>query len=146
VYEERMAAALASEPIGDVELVAFGDLFLEDVRAYREDRLARVGKRGLFPIWGRDTAELAREFVRDGFRAILCCVDPRALDASFAGREFDTELLGDLPAGVDPCGENGEFHTFVYEGPGFETPIGCRRGEIVERDGFVFADLVGVAF
>jgi diphthamide synthase (EF-2-diphthine--ammonia ligase) len=146
VYEERMAAALASEPIGDVELVAFGDLFLEDVRAYREDRLARVGKRGLFPIWGRDTAELAREFVRDGFRAILCCVDPRVLDASFAGREFDTELLGDLPAGVDPCGENGEFHTFVYEGPGFETPIGCRRGEIVERDGFVFADLVGVAF
>jgi uncharacterized protein (TIGR00290 family) len=144
VYEERMDAALRSDLVSDVEHVAFGDLFLEDVRAYRQDRLARAGKRGLFPVWGRDTTELAREFVRDGFRAIVCCVDPRVLDASFAGREFDTALLADLPGDVDPCGENGEFHSFVYDGPGFATPVGCRRGEIVERDGFVFADLEGM--
>jgi uncharacterized protein (TIGR00290 family) len=142
LYEQRMAEALTSELVASVELVAFGDLFLEDVRAYREERLGRVGKRGLFPIWGRDTRELALRFVRDGFKATLCCVDPRALDGSFAGRELDERLLRDLPDGVDPCGENGEFHTFVHDGPIFSAPVRCRRGEIVERDGFIYADIV----
>ena len=144
IYEERMGAALASDEIAHIDLIAFGDLFLEDVRAYREERLGRVGKRGLFPIWGHDTGALARSFVRDGFRAIVCCVDPRALDPSFAGRAFDSNLLEDLPPSVDPCGENGEFHTFVYDGPLFSAPLACERGEVVTRDGFVFADLVEV--
>jgi uncharacterized protein (TIGR00290 family) len=142
VYEARMEEALARDEIADVELVAFGDLFLEDVRAYRVERLARAGKQGLFPVWLRDTTELAREFVTSGFRAFLCCVDPRVLDASFAGREYDVRLLDDLPASVDPCGENGEFHTFVYDGPIFGAPVSCRVTETVERDGFVFADIV----
>lgn len=141
-YERRMQEALRDELIADVELVAFGDLFLEDVRAYREERLASGGKRGLFPIWGRDTADLAREFVAAGFGAILCCVDPRALDPSFAGRAYDEKLLADLPPAVDPCGENGEFHTFVHRGPIFGEPVDCRVGETVERDGFVFADIL----
>jgi diphthamide synthase (EF-2-diphthine--ammonia ligase) len=114
---------------------------LEDVRAYREGRLAAAGKRGLFPLWGRDTAALAREFLDAGFEATLVCVDPRVLDASFAGRRYDERLLAELPPGVDPCGENGEFHTFVIGGPIFASPIACERGEIVERDGFVFCDL-----
>jgi uncharacterized protein (TIGR00290 family) len=142
VYEARMAQAFASPPLSDVEAVAFGDLYLEDVRAYRETRLAAAGKHGLFPLWGRDTAALAREFVAAGFQAILVCVDPRALDASFAGRAYDEQLLADLPAGVDPCGENGEFHTFVHAGPIFTEPIACEIGEVVEREGFVFCDLL----
>jgi uncharacterized protein (TIGR00290 family) len=142
VYERRMAAAFASPELASVEEVAFGDLFLEDIRAYREGRLAAAGRRARFPLWGSDTAELARRFLAAGFRAILVCVDRRVLDASFAGRAYDEALLADLPAGVDPCGENGEFHTFVTAGPIFTAPIPCRRGEVVERDGFVFADLV----
>lgn len=142
VYEARMAAALASEEMAGVREVAFGDLFLRDIREYRESRLAPAGLRARFPIWGLDTTELARRFVELGFRAILVCVDPRALDASFAGREFDERLLEDLPEGVDPCGENGEFHTFVYDGPIFERAVDCERGEVVERDGFVFCDLL----
>jgi uncharacterized protein (TIGR00290 family) len=141
IYEERMAAALESDPLRDVETFAFGDLFLEDIRAYREDRLAAAGKRACFPLWHRDTAGLAREFVAMGFEAIIACVDPSKLDGSFAGRRFDDRLLGDLPAGVDPCGENGEFHTFVYAGPIFQAPIAVEVGEIVERDGFVFSDI-----
>jgi len=125
-----------------VEEVAFGDLFLQDIRSYRESRLATIGRRARFPVWGLDTAELARRFVALGFRAVLVCVDPRARDPSFAGREFDERLLSDLPPGVDPCGENGEFHTFVYDGPIFGRPISCERGEVVERDGFVFCDLL----
>jgi Diphthamide synthase len=105
-------------------------------------RLATAGRRARFPLWGRNTGSLARSFVRDGFRAVLVCVDPRVLDASFAGREYDEELLRELPPAVDPCGENGEFHTFVYAGPVFREPIRCRRGEVVERDGFVFCDLL----
>jgi uncharacterized protein (TIGR00290 family) len=141
-YEQRMDEALDDGVIADVEVFAHGDLFLEDVRAYREERLARAGKRGVFPVWGRDTGELAREFVASGFEAIVCCVDPRALDASFAGRAYDDRLLDDLPPSVDPCGENGEFHTFVHAGPIFSAPVSCETGEVVEREGFVFADIV----
>jgi uncharacterized protein (TIGR00290 family) len=142
VYEARMARAFSTAPLAGVEAVAFGDLFLEDVRAYREGRLAAAGKRGLFPLWGRDTGELAREFLAAGFEAILVCVDPRALDPSFAGRRYDERLLAELPPGVDPCGENGEFHTFVDAGPIFAEPIACAAGETVERGGFVFCDLL----
>lgn len=145
VYEERMAAAFASEEMSSVEEVAFGDLFLRDVREYRESRLTAVGRRALFPVWGLDTAELAGQFISLGFRAILVCVDPRVLDPGFAGREFNESLLDDLPPDVDPCGENGEFHTFVYDGPVFAGAVECRRGEVVERGGFVFCDLVAGA-
>ena len=135
-----MAEAFATAPLSRVEAVASGDLFLEDVRAYREERLAAAGKRGLFPLWGRDTADLASEFLDAGFEATVVCVDPRLLDASACGRRYD-ELLAELPPSVDPCGENGEFHTFVSAGPIFANPIACARGEIVERDGFVFCEL-----
>jgi uncharacterized protein (TIGR00290 family) len=141
-YDARMAEAFASAPLSGVGVVAFGDLFLEDVRAYREARLAAGGKRGLFPLWGRDTGELAREFIAAGFEAILVCLDPRALDPSFAGRPYDNQLLAKLPARVDPCGENGEFHTFVHAGPIFPEPIACATRDVVERDGFVFCDLI----
>jgi uncharacterized protein (TIGR00290 family) len=141
VYERRMEHALASEPLHDVEAVAFGDLFLEDVRAYREDRLASAGKRACFPLWHRDTASLAREFVAAGFEAVIVCVDPTKLDRSFAGRRFDERLIDDLPEGVDPCGENGEFHTFVYAGPILSAPLRIEVGETVEREGFIFTDL-----
>jgi uncharacterized protein (TIGR00290 family) len=142
VYEARMAQAFASPPLSDVQAVAFGDLFLEDVRAYRETRLAANDLRGLFPLWGRDTSVLAREFIAAGFQAFIVCLDPRALGASFAGRAYDEQLLVDLPATVDPCGENGEFHTFVHAGPIFTEPIACETGEVVERDGFVFCDVI----
>jgi uncharacterized protein (TIGR00290 family) len=142
VYDARMAGAFASTQLEGVEEMAFGDLFLQDIRDYRESRLAAAGKRALFPVWELDTAELAHRFVSLGFRAILVCVDPRALDPVFAGREFDERLLDELPSGVDPCGENGEFHTFVYDGPIFADHVRCRRGEVVERDGFVFCDLL----
>jgi uncharacterized protein (TIGR00290 family) len=142
VYEARMAEAFAAAPLSSVEAVAFGDLFLEDVRAYREERLAAGGRRGLFPLWGMDTAALAGEFLCAGFEATLVCIDPRALDPAFAGRRYDERLLAELPPGVDPCGENGEFHTFVSAGPIFAEPIGFETGEIVERDGFVFCDLM----
>jgi uncharacterized protein (TIGR00290 family) len=141
VYEERWLDAFESGGLAGVDEMAFGDLFLEDVRSYREALLARAGRRGLFPLWGRDTARLAREFVAAGFRAVLVCVDPTQLDSSLAGREYDEVLLDELPAGVDPCGERGEFHTFVYAGPGFAEPIACRVGDVVQRDGFVFCDL-----
>ena len=144
-YEAKMGAALAdlTAAAPAVDGVVFGDLFLEDIRAYRERMLARIGMRGLFPLWHRDTARLAGEFVRRGYKAILACVDSRALAAEFAGREFDAALLADLPRGVDPCGENGEFHTFVYGGPIFANPLSVRRGQIVVREGrFVYCDLV----
>jgi uncharacterized protein (TIGR00290 family) len=141
VYEARMAEAFASAPLSRVNEVAFGDLFLDDVRAYREARLAAAGKRGLFPLWARDTGELAREFIAADFEAIIVCLDPGAVDPSFAGRSYNEQLLAELPASVDPCGENGEFHTFVHAGPLFVEPIACKAGEIVEREGFVFCDL-----
>lgn len=142
LYEERLGRAFASPPLAAVTEVAHGDLFLEDVRLYREERLAASGRRGVFPLWGLDTGKLARDFVAAGFAGTLVCVDPQKLDASFAGRAFDATLLADLPEGVDPCGENGEFHTFVHDGPVFTTLIACTRGEVVERDGFVFCDLL----
>ena len=141
IYEARMAEAFAVGPLSGVEMVAFGDLFLEDVRAYRERRLEAAGRRGLFPLWGQDTAALAREFIEAGFEATLVCVDPGALDAGFCGRRYDERLLAELPPRVDPCGENGEFHTFVTAGPIFRDPVACETGEIVEREGFVFCDL-----
>jgi len=142
VYERRMAAALSSPPLAGVSAVAFADLFLEEIRAYREQRLAASGRMALFPVWGRDTGLLAREFVARGFEATLVCVDPARLDPSFAGRRFDEDLLADLPDGVDPCGENGEFHTFVHAGPIFDRPVPIAHGDTVTRDGFVFHDLI----
>lgn len=141
-YEERMAEALTLHLARGTRKVAFGDIFLEDLRQYREGNLARLGMEGLFPIWKRDTKVLAREFLRLGFRAITVCVDPRVLDASFVGRELDASFFADLPPGVDPCGENGEFHTFVFDGPVFAAPIRFRAGEKVIRDGFCFCDLL----
>ena len=126
----------------DVRRVAYGDLFLEDVRQYREDRLTRLGFEGLFPLWGRATDILAREFIDHGFEARLVCVDTTQLDASFAGRSFDADLLRDLPSSVDPCGERGEFHTFVTAGPGFSQPLSYTVGEVVLRDArFAYCDL-----
>jgi len=121
--------------------MAFGDLFLEDIRRYREDRLAGTGLTPIFPLFGLDTAALARTMIAGGLRARLTCVDPAAVDAGLVGREFDAALLDDLPPEADPCGENGEFHTFAYAGPMFSRPIPIETGVVVERDGFVFADL-----
>ncbi|HET7445706.1 MAG TPA: ATP-binding protein [Solirubrobacterales bacterium] len=141
VYERRMAAAMNAPPLAEAETIAFADLYLEDIRAYREERLTGAGREALFPLWGRDTTELAHRFIAAGFEATLVSVDPSQIDASFAGRAFDEALLADLPASADPCGENGEFHTFVHAGPIFDRPIPVEVGETVEREGFVFTDL-----
>ena len=141
-YEAAMERALADATRDGITAIAFGDLYLEEVRRYREDRLAGSGVEPVFPLWGQPTLALAREMIARGVRATLTCVDPAKLDASFAGREFDERLLAGLPKGVDPCGEMGEFHTFAWAGPMFERPISVRRGEVVERGGFVFADLI----
>jgi diphthamide synthase (EF-2-diphthine--ammonia ligase) len=122
--------------------MAFADLFLADIRAYREERLAGAGWKAEFPLWGRDTRALAHEFIDTGFEAVLVCVDPSQLDPSFVGRPFDASLLADLPDSVDPCGENGEFHTFVHAGPIFRRPIEISLGEAVMHDGFAFQDLL----
>jgi uncharacterized protein (TIGR00290 family) len=142
VYESRMAEALASPVLAGVGTMAFADLFLADIRAYREEKLAGGGWSAVFPLWGRDTRALAREFIEAGFEAVLVCVDPSQLDASFVGRSFDASLLDDLPDSVDPCGENGEFHTFVHAGPVFDSRIEFSLGEAVMRDGFAFQDLI----
>jgi uncharacterized protein (TIGR00290 family) len=144
MYEARMKEALIEHLARGVQRVAFGDIFLEDLRVYREKNLAQMGMQAIFPIWKRDTRELARDFVRRGFQAIAVCVDPRVLDPSFAGRLLDETFFADLPQGVDPCGENGEFHTFVFDGPIFQKPIHIRVGEKVMRDGFCFCDLLPV--
>jgi uncharacterized protein (TIGR00290 family) len=141
VYEREMRHALEAARSGGVHHVVFGDLFLEDIRRYREERMSEVEMECVFPLWHRPTAELAREMLRSGLKARLVCVDPHVLDRSFAGRAFDDQLLTDLPHGVDPCGERGEFHTFVTDSPMFRSPISTRLGEVVDRDGFVFADL-----
>ena len=142
IYEARMEEAMRVHYDAGVRSVAFGDIFLEDLRAYREKNLARVGMTALFPIWKRDTRELIRTFHAARFRAIAACVDPAKLGASFAGRELDAAFFRDLPPGVDPCGENGEFHTFVFDGPIFRSPIPVQVGQVVERDSFVFCDLL----
>lgn len=142
VYERAIAAALAEARAAGVSHVVFGDLFLADLRAWRTARLAEVGMEAVFPLWQRDTAALAREMIAAGIEAQIVCLDPRHLDRSLAGRRLDTALLDALPPGVDPCGENGEFHTVVTAGPMFAAPIPTRLGEIVERDGFVFADVL----
>ncbi|HET8655347.1 MAG TPA: hypothetical protein VFL93_07510 [Longimicrobiaceae bacterium] len=142
-YAESMSRMLEGFRASGVHTVAFGDLFLGDVRRYREEMLAPVGMRAIFPLWGRDTAALAREFIAAGFRATLVCVDGEQLDGRFAGRAFDHSLLDELPARVDPCGERGEFHTFVADGPVFSGPVDFTRGETVLRDGrFHFQDLL----
>ncbi len=141
-YEMRLLRACSGALAQGVEAIAFGDLFLADIRAYREKQLAGTGLEPLFPLWQMPTPELARAMIAGGLRARLTCVDPRVLPREFAGREFDRELLRDLPPGVDPCGENGEFHTFAYDGPMFREPLGIEAGEVVERDGFCFADLL----
>ena len=142
VYEELMAEAVARARSEGITAMAFGDLFLEEIRRYREKQLQGTGMELLFPLWGRPTRELAEEMLEGGLQARLTCVDPRALPAEFAGRAFDRALLASLPPGVDPCGENGEFHTFAHAGPMFRWPIPVRGGEVVTRDGFVFADLL----
>jgi len=142
LYEERMAAAFDSPPLAEAETFAFADLFLADIRAYREERLARVGREAIFPVWGRETTALARRFIEAGFGATLVTVDTEQLDASFVGRRFDAELLADLPAGVDPCGENGEFHTFVDSGPVFDAPIPVEPGELRDEGRFLYRDLL----
>ena len=141
-YETRMWQAVGKAVSAGFTCVAFGDLFLEDVRRYRESRLAGSGLTPLFPIWGIPTDQLAYEMIDGGLRAVLTCVNPKHLDRSFAGRQFDRALLSDLPAGVDRCGERGEFHSFAYAGPMFDRPVAIGAGEVVERDGFVFADVV----
>ena len=137
-----MARALAEAQAQGVTHAVFGDLFLEDIRAYRESKLAEIGIQGVFPLWLRDTAELAHEMISVGLRATVTCVDPHKLDDSFAGRAFDASFLESLPEEVDPCGENGEFHTVVTQSPMFRCPIPVVVGEIVTRDGCIFADVL----
>jgi len=145
IYERAMGEAFTRLGDRGIRRVAFGDLFLEDVRDYRLRQLGALGLECEFPLWGRPTGALARTFVDEGFRARIVCLDPAALDASFGGRTFDGAVLADLPEGVDPCGENGEFRTFVFEGPIFGRPVAVSVGEVVERDGFWFCDLLPVA-
>lgn len=142
VYESRMTEALEAARAQGVEAVAFGDLFLEDIRAYRESRMAPTGLAPLFPLWGRETAALSREMVAAGLRATLTSVDPRQVAPELVGRDYDASLLDDLPAGVDPCGERGEFHTVVWASPDFSASLPVRTGEVLEREGFWFADVL----
>jgi uncharacterized protein (TIGR00290 family) len=141
-YERLMGGVCERAVAEGITAVAFGDLFLEDVRAYRVRQMEGTGLELLFPAWGIPTGELARQMIAGGVRAKITCVDPRKLAAPYAGREFDLDFLSSLPAGIDPCGENGEFHSFVYDAPVFSRPIEVRGGEVVERDGFVFADVL----
>ena len=141
VYEERLAAALGAIKAQGIRHVAFGDLYLEDIRAYREQQMAALGLKPVFPVWGRDTTELAHELIHLGFRAVLVCVDTDILDPVFAGRAFDEDLLRDLPADVDLCGENGEFHTFVHAGPIFRESVAIKLGRVEGRGRFWFRDV-----
>ena len=142
VYQGLMQGVCDRALASGITAMAFGDLFLEDIRAYRESQLKSTGITPVFPVWQIPTGQLARELIDSGVRAKVTCVDPAKLDASFAGRDYDNEFLRDLPPSVDPCGENGEFHTFVYDAPVFSSAIPIRSGEIVTRDGFVFADVI----
>ena len=141
-YERIMSEVCRRAVAEGIQAIAFGDLYLADVRRYREQQLNGTGLEPVFPLWGIPTAALANEMIAAGLRAKITCVDPRALDRSFAGRDYDHSFLNELPPSVDPCGENGEFHSFVYNSPEFRAPLIVRNGEILERDGFVFADLL----
>jgi len=142
-YEARMRELCDRALSEGVQAMAFGDLFLADIRAYREKQLAGTGREPIFPVWQIPTHKLADDMIRSGLRAKITCVDPKVLPREFACRDFDAKFLADLPPGIDPCGENGEFHSFVYAGPMFRRPIPVETGDIVERDGFIFADLKG---
>ena len=142
IYEAAMREVLLRYQASGVSRVVFGDLFLEDIRRYREVNLAKLNMRGLFPLWLKDTRQLARDFIAAGFQAILVCIDPKQLDPALCGREFDESLRAELPASADPCGEKGEFHTFVYRGPIFRHPVPVAQGTVVQRDRFWFCDLL----
>ncbi|MEA3141064.1 MAG: hypothetical protein QOK23_3233 [Gammaproteobacteria bacterium] len=142
VYEARMGEACAAIKASGIRHLVFGDLFLEDIRAYRERTLAAIGMTPIFPLWGRNTRQLAAEMIDSGLIAHIVCLDPKRIAAAFAGRRFDAALLRDMPADIDPCGENGEFHTVVTGGPMFSAPIGVSIGPTIERDGFVFTDVI----
>ncbi|MGC1183536.1 MAG: ATP-binding protein, partial [Candidatus Dormiibacterota bacterium] len=142
LYEERLALALQREALRDIRHLAFGDLYLTHVRRHREERLADLGRVALFPLWGRDTSDLANEVISAGFRASVVCVDRRVMPTSFAGRSFDSSFQADLPTGVDPCGENGEFHTFVWDAPMYSSPVDCRTGDVVTRGDFDYCDVL----
>ncbi len=142
-YETNMARILGNYRDRGTDSVVFGDIFLEDLRKYRENNLAKLQMNAIFPLWKKDSRQLADSFINLGFKAVITCVDTKFLDASFAGREFDKTLLSDLPFSVDPCGENGEFHTFVYDGPIFDRKIYVKRGDVVLKEGrFCFCDLL----
>lgn len=141
-YEARMGAFVARCLAMGIDHFAFGDLFLEEVRRYREEKLAGCGITPLFPLWGQPTAALAEEMIAAGLKATISCCDPTRVPPELAGHAFDPALLAALPAGVDPCGENGEFHTFAWDGPMFDHPVACRRGETIERDGVLYTDLL----
>ena len=141
-YEAAMHEALREFKWAGVTRVVFGDLFLTEIRAYRDRMLAEIGMTAIYPVWGRDTTELARDFIAYGFEAVLVCVDPKQIDPAFAGRTFDASLLRDLPPTADPCGENGEFHTFVYNGPIFRRAVPVQKGDAVTRSGFRFCDFL----
>lgn len=141
IYEQRMTEACARAKGMGVTHMAFGDLFLEDVRQYRVDKLKPTGLEPIFPLWGKATPALAQEMIAGGLRAVLTCVDPKQIDARFVGRQFDARLLAELPASCDPCGERGEFHSFVYAGPMFKAPLNVEVGQIVTREGFTFTDV-----
>ena len=144
-YEVKMKNALLRYRAQGVSLVAFGDIFLEDLRRYREENLLRIGLKGIFPLWRRDTTTLAHTFIDLGFKAVISCIDSKYLDKSFAGRVFDKQFLSELPLNVDPCGENGEFHSFVYGGPIFKSEIPYEKGEVVLRDSrFYYCDLIPI--
>lgn len=144
-WETKMRDLLLRWKGKGVTSVVIGDIFLEDLKKYREEKLSEVDMTGIFPIWKRDTTELAKTFIDLGFKAVITCIDSKVLDQKFAGREFDRQFLSDLPSNIDPCGENGEFHSFVYDGPIFNTPIPCQRGDIVLRDErFYFCDLIPI--
>ena len=142
IYEARMLILLEQAISQKITHIAFGDLFLEDIRKYRESMLTKININPVFPLWGRDTASLAREMINAGIKAVVTCIDPKKLDSSFAGRQFDEKFLNDLPSGIDPCGEHGEFHTFVYDSPVFCNPIPVSIGTVVERGGYIFADVI----
>jgi uncharacterized protein (TIGR00290 family) len=143
IYQDQMAKSLDKwRKKEDVTTMIFGDLFLEEIRAYREKFLGSIGFECVFPIWGKDTRKLAEFFISSGFKAIICTVDPKKLDGGFCGKEYDKKFLSQIPENVDPCGENGEFHTFVYDGPIFKKKIDVRVGEIVQREGFYYADIL----